>query len=592
MPHLTAYTLERIIQEKKLTVHFQPIIENKNGIISGYEALIRGPFDSPFHSPIALFEAAGKQGRLVELEMLCRELSILQFKKLKLSGKLFLNAGPETLFQPDFRSGRTLTLLQKVGLDPRRVVIELTEHSPLENYEVVRDALKHYKKMGFEIAMDDLGSGYSGLRMWYELRPDYVKIDRHFISNIDSDQVKQQFVHSIKHIAQELNCKIIAEGVETGKEFRFVEKLGLPLSQGYYFARPAPLPLRRIKNHFFGEHRATKQSANRLISSKTVGALLQNVKTINSATTVETCAELFNKNPELESIPVVDGQKPVGLIRRNSLTNILFSPYGRSLSGKNSIASLVARQALILESDLPIEQASELISGQAERDKGLEFIITRHGKYQGTGSVIDLLRIITNLQINKARYANPLTLLPGNVPISKNLDERLEQQSPFVVCYVDLDNFKPYNDCYGYEKGDQIITGLANILRKVATDKDDFIGHIGGDDFILILSADNWRPKCSTILDSFSEWVRHHYRPEDQVMGGISGIDRSGKKQFYPLLTLSIGCIRLPPPICKSYHDIAVLATHAKSMAKKQKGNSVFLYDSKQPPNHFQIKAS
>jgi EAL domain-containing protein (putative c-di-GMP-specific phosphodiesterase class I)/GGDEF domain-containing protein len=591
MPYLTEHALDRIIDEKKLSVYFQPIVENNNGIILGYEALIRGPLNSPFHSPLTLFKEAGKQDRLVELELLCWELSILQFKKLHLSGKLFLNISPETLFQPNFRPGRTLALLQKIGLDPRRMVIELTEHTPLENYEAVRNALKHYKEMGFEIAMDDLGSGYSGLRMWYELRPDYVKIDRHFMSNIDSDKVKQQFVKSIKDIVRELNCQVIAEGIETAEEFQFINKMGLPFSQGYYIARPSLLPVRRIKAGLFTQERVTMKSEISSISSRKVGELLQNVAAISVSTTVQSCATLFNKNPELESIPVVDGKKAIGLLRRNSLTNLYFSLFGRELSGKNSISSLVDRHVLFLENDLPIDQASGLISEQVDRHKALEFIITQKGCYQGIGSVIDLLKIITNLQINNARYANPLTLLPGNVPISKKLDKQLAEKLPFIVCYIDIDNFKPYNDCYGYDKGDQIITGLANILREVVTDKDDFIGHIGGDDFILTLSVVNWKIQCDKILETFSEWVRHRYRPEDQIMGGVSGIDRAGNKQFFPLLSLSIGCICLPPPFCKSYRDIAVLATYAKSMAQKQRGNSLFIYDSKQTENHFREQA-
>ena len=183
MINVSELSRDLIIKQKNLSVYFQPIVENNRRNIFAYEALIRGPINTHFHSPITLFEAASEQGRLVELELLCRELSIVQFKTLNLPGKLFLNASPATLFQPNFRSGRTLEMLQKIGLDPSRVVIELTEHEPLENYELVRDALKHYKNMGFEIAIDDLGSGYSGLRMWYELRPDYVKIDRHFEPN-------------------------------------------------------------------------------------------------------------------------------------------------------------------------------------------------------------------------------------------------------------------------------------------------------------------------------------------------------------------------------------------------------------------------
>ncbi|MFT6925840.1 MAG: EAL domain-containing protein (putative c-di-GMP-specific phosphodiesterase class I) [Psychromonas sp.] len=592
MPNSIFSSLDSIIQDKNLSVFFQPIIENTERNIFGYEALIRGPSNSQLHSPIALFSAATSQGRLVELELLCRELSILQFKKLDLKGKLFLNASPETLFQPNFRSGQTLKLLKKIGLDPSRVVIELTEHSPLENYEVIRDALKHYKKMGFEIAMDDLGAGYSGLRTWYEVRPDFVKIDRHFMCNIDSDKVKQHFVLSIKKIAQELGCKVIAEGVESVNEFRFIEKIGLQFCQGYYFSRPEPLPLRSINNNLFSERRLTVQSKNRLVSSKMVGELLQPIDAISTSTTIESCATLFKQAPELDSIPVLEKNKPIGLIHRNNLTNLFFSAYGRELSGRKTIASLVDRNVLILENDLPVEQASILISAQVGRNKILEFIIVEKGEYQGVGSIIDLLKEITNLQINNARYANPLSLLPGNVPISKNLDQRLREEASFTVCYIDLDHFKPYNDYYGYEKGDQILLGVADILRNIVTDRDDFIGHIGGDDFIVILSYDHWRTQCEKILSDFSQWVRHCYSQEDQRRGGITGEDRSGGKQFYPLLSLSIGCVNLSPAVCKSHNDVAVLASEAKSMAKKINGNSLYVYNSKTATNRLPKKTS
>lgn len=247
---------------------------------------------------------------------------------------------------------------------------------------------------------------------------------------------------------------------------------------------------------------------------------------------------------------------------------------------------------MILEDNLAIEQASILISEQVRNKKVLEFIIVRKGLYLGVGSIIDLLKEITNLQIDNARYANPLTLLPGNVLINKVLDQRLNEEVPFAVCYIDLDNFKPYNDYYGYEKGDQIIVGLADILRANLTDKNDFIGHIGGDDFMLILSSTHWKEQCEKILNKFSDWVCYRYRAEDLLRGGISGEDRMGRKQFYPLLSLSIGCVCLPPPECKSHHDVAVLTTHAKSMAKKTKGNSLFIYDHIAHDNKSHEKAS
>ncbi|MCP4324642.1 MAG: EAL domain-containing protein, partial [Alteromonadales bacterium] len=366
MPIVHHPSLDCIIKEKRLTVYFQPIVANKEGDIFAYEALISGPEGTRIHSPLTLFKEATLQGRLVELELLCRELSIQQFQRLQLPGKLFLNASPATLFQSNFRSGQTLKMLKKANLSPSRVVIELTEHSPLENYQVVREALKHYKEMGFEIAMDDLGSGYSGLRMWYELRPDYVKIDRHFICNIGTDKVKQQFVLSIKNIAKELNCKVIAEGVETAEEFKFIKKIGLPFSQGFYLAKPAALPLTSISNSIF--HSQQQAGASLIdIQVPIVADLLTSIEAISEFATVEYSAKLFKQNPDWESIPVVElsssgKQRPLGLIRRNCLTQLLFSKFGRELSGKKSISSLIDRNVLVLESQQAIEQATHSIN--------------------------------------------------------------------------------------------------------------------------------------------------------------------------------------------------------------------------------------
>ena len=94
----------------------------------------------------------------------------------------------------------------------------------------------------------------------------------------------------------------------------------------------------------------------------------------------------------------------------------------------------------------------------------MEFIIVNNQQYLGVGSIIDILTEVSNLQIDNARYANPLSLLPGNVPISKKLDFLLTIQEQFTVCYIDLDNFKPYNDYYGYENGDQVILGIRRQL--------------------------------------------------------------------------------------------------------------------------------
>jgi diguanylate cyclase (GGDEF)-like protein len=242
----------------------------------------------------------------------------------------------------------------------------------------------------------------------------------------------------------------------------------------------------------------------------------------------------------------------------------------------------------MLESYLPIEEASSLVSDHMREDKALEFIITEEGCYRGIGSVIDLLKVITDLQVRNARYANPLTMLPGNVPIYEELDHLLREQQQFVVCYCDLDNFKPYNDKYGYEKGDQVIKGLADILRNGVDGKLDFIGHIGGDDFLVIFKSADWRARCEVILQQFEDRVKSYYRHEDLEQFGIWSQDRAGQHRLLPLLSLSIGSVNPDPVACKSHHDVAALASGAKHMAKKQAGNSLYI-ERRRHPHHAEL---
>jgi EAL domain-containing protein (putative c-di-GMP-specific phosphodiesterase class I) len=244
MEHELDNELDYILRYRVLQTLYQPVIDSEDGWVFGYEALTRGPSNSPLHAPLPLIRAAARSGQLFELDLVCRELAIRRFQELGLPGRLFLNVSPLSLMEPTFRPGETLRLLNEVGLAPQRVVIELTEQQPLEDYEVLKAAVAHYMEAGFQIAIDDLGAGYAGLRLWSELRPAYVKIDHHFTENIGGDAVKREFVRSIRDMATRLGCKVVAEGIETEEDYQTVQSLGVRLHQGYHLGRPLPSPLR------------------------------------------------------------------------------------------------------------------------------------------------------------------------------------------------------------------------------------------------------------------------------------------------------------------------------------------------------------
>ncbi len=218
--------LDSILAHGDLHCLFQPILSLSERRLVGYEALTRGPSNSPLHSPLALFAVARQCGRLSELELLCRQRAFSRFRDIQGDAMLFLNVSPESLLEAGHPPGRTLQLLQQLGISPNRVVIELTEQTPIDDFDLLDTALHHYRAMGFSIALDDLGAGYSSLRLWSELRPDYVKIDRHFVDGIHLDTVKREFVGSILKMARASRAQVIAEGIELPRNWRCLARWG------------------------------------------------------------------------------------------------------------------------------------------------------------------------------------------------------------------------------------------------------------------------------------------------------------------------------------------------------------------------------
>lgn len=573
------HSLEEILRLGSLTPLFQPIVSLQHQQIYGYEALIRGPSASPLHSPINLFNTANRHGRLAELDLLCRETVIRRYGELGLSGKLFINTSPAALLQDDYPHGLTLQFLQEAGLSPEQVVIELTEQYPIDDYDLMRKATRHYRDMGFSIAIDDLGAGYSGLRTWSELKPDFVKLDRHFLQNIHEDRQKRQFVQSMIDIAQSVGCQVIGEGVEVRQEYLAAQGLDMQFAQGYYFARPSRLPQQDLDNTLFSQRQTTSLvTAGRPRANTLVGSLLTELEPLRLSDSVELAADRFQKSLKLTALPVVDEANRVkGMVWRDEFMTLYASRYGRELHGRKAIESFMDTSPLVAETSLPLKKLSYQITSQQTQQQHSVFVITEADRYRGVGSLMDLLRQITDMQITMARHANPLSGLPGNVPLSEQTRDSIEQDRDVTICYVDLDNFKPFNDIYGYSKGDQVISLTAKTLTEHINTDIDFIGHVGGDDFIILFESVDWRQRCEQILTAFEALQPQLYNQRHLQQKGIHAVDRHGRETFYPLLSLSIGAVRI-----KDFNgivlesDLAEYASKAKSMAKQISGNSVY----------------
>jgi diguanylate cyclase (GGDEF)-like protein len=577
--------LEDTINSANLTPLFQPIVCTDTPSLHGYEALIRGPSDTPLHSPLQLFDAAIKHNLLSELELICRKVSIKRFVELGLPGRLFLNVSPMIFLSSDHPEGKTLSYLKEAGLAPERVVIELSEKYPIDKADLLVTALMHYRNLGLKVAVDDLGTGYAGLKLWSEVKPDYVKIDRYFINEVHKDPIKREFVRSIINLGTSINASVIAEGIETEQEFNELTDLGVTMSQGYFFARPTAFPSQQVPAVL-----NKKQAIQRLSShlEKKACALLQNVKTLDYRDSTGSIVAFFHDHPMVYSVPVLRDEVPIGMMIREQVLELFSKPYGRSLNEKKPVIETMMDNPVVVEADTNLEEIAKMLTTDDDEKLMMHFIITHRGKYIGIGSVRDLLRQLTQQQLQHASYSNPLTLLPGNVPIYRQIHKLLTGKQNFHIAYLDLNNFKPYNDVYGYAKGDQVIQLLASLLHQHCSPS-DFIGHIGGDDFVAIFTDESWDATCRKIIAAFDRQIPEFYKKADLKRGGIIAMTRTGQPQRWPLLGLAIGVVCPDPERCHSHHDVAALASNAKKEAKRQHSSSVFLCRRKGPMDTIDI---
>ena len=574
--------LEHILKNVRLMTLLQPILDLMEGQVMGYEALSRGPSNSPLHAPQSLFRVAEQHGLLTALDWTCMRMALKTFARLNLPGRLFVNLSPGSLLDASFSPDAMLTALADAGLASNQVVIEITENTAALDYGQLRQAVSLLRATGIEVAIDDLGEGFSSLRLWSELKPAFVKIDKHFIADIHQDPHKIQFVRSIRQLAEGAHSCVIAEGVENPSELAVLKDLGIRYAQGYLIGRPSPVPIRLLPR----EVEACLQSGTVSVFPMPRGRdalrvsadnLVVPAPSVNPTTVSQDVLELMMQHPDLHAVAVVDEGIPVGIIHRPALLDRFITLYGRELHGRKPCCDLMDDDPLIVDKATRMTELSELVvkKGKAAFTQG--FIITNEGRYLGLGSGFDLMREVTKMQIVAARYANPLSGLPGNVPIQEHMERLLANEQTFITAYFDLDHFKPYNDVYGFRRGDDIIQLLARILRESCDLELDFIGHIGGDDFVVLFQSLDWETRCHSILARFDRECRALFNPEHVAAGGYHSEDRRGAMAFHALVSLSIGVVLVDPAHFHQYQEVARAASEAKRMAKRIDGSRLFI---------------
>ncbi|MEW6109111.1 MAG: GGDEF domain-containing phosphodiesterase [Nitrospirota bacterium] len=232
--------LQELILKESIRTVFHPIVDLSKNEIVGYEALTRGPEGTEYENPYILFDAAAETDLLFELDRLCRKKALQNAKDISPRHKLFLNCLPSAVLDPEFRDSYLKSFLEELKLNPFNIVLEVTEREAIEQYDLFREAVKYYSDLGFAIAVDDTGAGYSSLETVVELKPQFIKLDISIVRGIDKNILKQELIKAIMGLSKEMNSTVIAEGIETEEELKTLKHIGISVGQGFLFAKPAP----------------------------------------------------------------------------------------------------------------------------------------------------------------------------------------------------------------------------------------------------------------------------------------------------------------------------------------------------------------
>ena len=229
----------KVAEERPLRAVYQPIVHLGSGRVVGFEGLIRPARDSGFNDPGTLFAAAEAAGHTIELDKACLEVIAEGARPIRPDRFVSINVSPRTLEAPDFTVAMLLQVLERQGLSPERVVLELTERQDPESLEHLRRRIATFREAGIRIAADDVGAGNAGLRLLSAVQFDIVKIDLSLVQRGALRESSLDVLRSIAALAGRWESLVIAEGVETQDELRLVRALGMDAAQGYLLAEPS-----------------------------------------------------------------------------------------------------------------------------------------------------------------------------------------------------------------------------------------------------------------------------------------------------------------------------------------------------------------
>jgi len=540
----------------RLDFVFQPIVNVATGVCFGFEAFLRNHENLGFHTQQALFDNCHEKGILDAAQLQLWELAIARFTATeKARGKrLFLNMDSRSLDEHGLVPRHIKGLLAHYDLPESAVAFDINRMPPAGETAGGRaadnkDWLRPFRRNGCKLSLDQYGAAM-GAQLLHVTEPDFIKIDPFFVRDVWNDSRKKLLLSQMVSLAHLLGIVVVASGVETEKEFMVCKEIGCDLVQGHMVARPdAELELfPHAYPHI--EQLARNDRRHKGGDQKIILDQMERIEPLSVEANVTAVFERLRSDTNQTFVPIVDlmGQ-PLGIIREANIKNYAYSPFGKDLISNKGLGRKLRDfivRCPIAEVHTSVENIMAIYSGEEEAEG---ILLVEQMRYVGFLSARSIIRVINEKNLAQARDQNPLTKLPGNALINAFVNDSLTlAEESFVYAYVDFDNFKPFNDKYGFRLGDRAILLFAELMRK-RIEPQHFLGHIGGDDFFIgfvgVGLAEAER-QVAELLAVFRGDAESFYDADARAAGFITAQDREGNLKQFPLLGASAAVVEAP----------------------------------------------
>ncbi|MFC4596888.1 EAL domain-containing protein [Cohnella hongkongensis] len=565
---------EETLADFDYLVSYLPIVSLLDGSLYGYEAVPVNTRSGRRIDLQAFYAQAEQTGKLFEWDRRFREAAIRGLPSSNGDVKLFLPVPAKIVFDPRLYPGSTLRRIEAANLRPEHVVLVLIEGDN-ESPSMTASAFKHYRNQGFRISVAGVRPELESLRRMADLHPDYAHLDVSWIRGETPDSVEASLLQALIALARKEQIVFIAGGLDR-------EGL-LPglVASGMHYAQAEKLPEESEGGDADQEKRISglqtrirEEVAKRFRGAAgTMAGLANPVKQFSRDTHVSEVSRHFELHREAQGVVISDNGKPVGLLMKEKLLQLLSGQFGLPLYWNRPVGKIMDTHPVIVEESVTVDQASQMAMAREPDKLYDEVIITRDGQVTGIASIRSMLEWVSQARVKDAQWANPLSGLPGNEPIRREMDRRLAEGRPFAVLYADLDHFKWYNDQFGFQRGDDVIRYTAETIVQMARERpngDCFVGHIGGDDFIVLSSGLDALAAARETIDRFEQgigvYVPLHSGPV---------FDRSGQPLEAPALSMSLSLLLCRSTTGWTAEALSERAALLKKKAKRQRGNSI-----------------